>query len=613
MKNLKKRGLALLLALVWCVTLLPTFEIHSDAATVNYNYGSNGKYVYNWGARGTVATFMSPMAEAFYAEHTSYEVLSTYSGASNKSDVPNSALYKALNKLVTDAQSYITSYDATKSLFQYTDCQNGGGKISSFYSGKQIGPSWDGGWNREHTWPNSKGSGSGENDIMMLRPTSTSENSSRGNTAYGKSSGYYNPNKESNGTYDLRGDVARIFLYVYVRWGNINTAWGTGGVMESPEVMLEWIEADPVDTWELGRNDAVESITGTRNVFVDYPELAFQLFEKEVPEDMTTPSGSKCNHNNFGTSVVAATCTNKGYTLYTCKVSGCGYSYKANYTDSKNHNFVSGTCTVCGEKETVKPTYVTSVTVGKAYKLGFLSTAVDAEYYFTGTMSGYYGATDTDQTKGVDVFVETAGGGYYLYFKEGSTKKYINLVLAIGTDGKEHYNFTFGNTASSVYTWDSAKNALTTKVSGEQSYIGTYGTYYTMSVLTSTKLKDTDYIARLYTTDGGTHTTPPVVTDPADTTDGGTHTTPPVVTDPADTTDGGTHTTPPVVTAPADTTDGGTHTTPPVVTDPADTTDGEKKDNKKENNNYVPPIIIGVAAGAAIGAVTVVIILKKKK
>lgn len=503
MKNFMKRGLALFIAIVWCVTLIPVFETHSHAATVDYNYASNGKYVYNWGQRGTVATFMSPMAEAFYADHTSYEVLSTYSGASNKSDVPNSALYKALNKLVTDAQSYVTSYDATKSLFQYTDCQNGGGKISSFYSGKQIGPSWDGGWNREHTWPNSKGEGSGENDIMMLRPTSTSENSSRGNTAYGKSSGYYNPNKESNNTLDLRGDVARIFLYVYVRWGNLSTAWGTGGVMESPEVMLEWMEADPVDTWELGRNDAVQSITGTRNVFVDYPELAFQLFEKEVPKDMTTPSSTKCNHNNFGTTVVAATCDAKGYTLFTCKVSGCGYSYKASYTNAKGHNYVSGTCTVCGGKEVAKPTFVTSVTVGKAYKLGFFSTAVDTEYYFSGTMSGYYGATDTATANAVDVFVETANGGYYLYFKDSSNKKqYINLVLATGSDGKEHYNFTFGTTASSVYTWDSAKNALKTDISGEPSYIGTYGTYYTMSVLTTTKLKDTDYIARLYTTDG---------------------------------------------------------------------------------------------------------------
>ncbi|MBO5040635.1 MAG: endonuclease [Clostridia bacterium] len=508
MNNILKRGLAVILVLVCCISTLPFIGMQAEAAEVTYKYADNGKYIYNWGTRGTVATFMSPNAEKFYDKYTSYDVLSTYAGGTGTSDAPNSALFKALQDMMKSAHSYITSYDATKSLFQYTDCQGGGGKISSFYSGNQIGPTWNGGWNREHTWPNSKGlGGSDENDLMMLRPTSTSENSSRGNTAYGKSSGYYNPNNESNNKYDLRGDVARIFLYVYVRWGNRNYAWGKSGVMESLDVMLEWMEADPVDTWELGRNDSVESITGTRNVFVDYPELGFLLFGEEIPSNMTTPSGAsskKCSHNNFDAgTTVPATCTTKGYTIFKCKTSGCTYSYKTNYVEAKNHNYVSGTCSLCGAKEAVKPTYATSVATGKAYKLGFYSDAAAMEYYFTGAMSGYYGATDSDQTKGVDVFVETATGGYYLYFKDSSNKKqYINLVLATGSDGNEHYNFTFGTTASSVYTWDSAKNALKTNVSGEQSYIGTYGSYFTMSVLTTTKLKDTDYIARLYTTDG---------------------------------------------------------------------------------------------------------------
>jgi hypothetical protein len=203
---------------------------------------------------------------------------------------------------MADAHTYQTSYDATRSLYKYTDSvANGsnGGKISSFYSGVWIGPSWDSGstWNREHVWPNSKGlGGKDENDIMMLRPTASSENFSRGNKAYGESSGYYNPNSESDGSYDLRGDVARVFLYVYVRWGNVNgngeyATWGTRGVMESLDVLLSWMEEDPVDTWELGRNDSVESITGTRNVFVDYPELAFLLFGEDIPANMSTPSG----------------------------------------------------------------------------------------------------------------------------------------------------------------------------------------------------------------------------------------------------------------------------------------------------------------------------------
>ena len=135
--------------------------------------------------------------------------------------------------------------------------------------------------------------------------------------------------------------------------------------MESVDVLLEWMEIDPVDTWELVRNYSFESITGTRNVFVDYPELGFLLFGEEVPENMATPSGEgeqDCGHNNFDNGVViAATCGDKGYTLYTCKTSGCSYSYKDNFVNAKGHSYTSVvtaptctkggyttfTCTVC--------------------------------------------------------------------------------------------------------------------------------------------------------------------------------------------------------------------------------------------------------------------------
>ena len=280
------------------------FEPKQTATTTTVDYVYSGKYVYNWGQRSTkendtTATFMSPMAEEWYKENNvTYESLSALSGASSPSSVPSSELYQELRSLMRSAVTSTTGYDGTKTLFQYTDCQNSGGKISSFYSGKSIGPSWDGSWNREHTWPNSKGdnNGSGENDIFMLRPTSTSENSSRGNDAYGESGGnYYHPNAESGGQYDLRGDVVRIIMFVYVRWQNISggtgVLYGESGVIQNREIMLKWMEEDPVDTWELGRNDACQAITGTRNVFVDYPELGFLLFGAEVPDNYQSPSG----------------------------------------------------------------------------------------------------------------------------------------------------------------------------------------------------------------------------------------------------------------------------------------------------------------------------------
>ena len=310
---------------------------YTSASDVEYQY-HEGKYISNWGARGEVSTFLSPNAEKFYTGSYTYDVLSDKQGGTSQSSAPSSALYKALQSMMKAEHSHQTSYGETRYQYRYTDCvSNNTSNISSFYSGKVLSGTWDSGatWNREHTWPNSKGlGGNDENDIMMLRPTSVSENSTRGNDAYGEGSDYYDPGES------VRGDCARIVLYVYVRWGNTSKMWGAGGVIENMDVLLKWMEEDPVDTWEMGRNDAVESITGTRNVFVDYPEYAWLLFGEEIPEDMTTPSGMAksgddgnndsgnggntgndnpsnptCKHTNTRLGhEKAATCTKEGYT-----------------------------------------------------------------------------------------------------------------------------------------------------------------------------------------------------------------------------------------------------------------------------------------------------------
>lgn len=315
MKITMKKSFAVIMALVMCVSVLFGMNLSvfaADTNTVNYVY--DGTKVYNWGTRETEATFLSPMAIEFYSDNNvSLDALLALSGSSDINSVPDSALYDALYDLM--ATTSYTSYDATRDLFKYTDCQNSGGSISSFYSGKSIGPSWDSGstWNREHVWPNSKSNGGSnsntrrETDIMMLRPTSKDENGERSNKAYGEGSTYYNPNSESGGTYDLRGDVARIVLYVYVRWGGdsnyhdgaLDYMWGSSGVIENKNILLKWMEQDPVDTWELGRNDSTEAILGTRNVFVDYPELAFELFNEDIPQ-CQTPSGYATSNGAVG-------------------------------------------------------------------------------------------------------------------------------------------------------------------------------------------------------------------------------------------------------------------------------------------------------------------------
>ncbi len=492
MKDLMRRGIALVLALLICIGLMPNLTLVSAAAgaLVDYQYGS-GQVIKNWGTRGEVATFLSPNAGAFYTGNNTYDILSAYAGGTGVSNAPSSPLYSALQNLMENAHTHETSYNETRDLYQYTDCQNNGntnnGSISCFYSGASLGPAWDGGstWNREHTWPNSKGlGGNDENDIMMLRPTASRVNTSRSNKAYGQSSGYYNPNSASNGSLDVRGDVARIFLYVYVRWGNVNgngeySTWGSNGVMESVDVLLDWIEIDPVDTWEMGRNDSVESITGTRNVFVDYPEFAFLLFGEEIPANITTPSGegsSKCDHNNFASVVTPPTCIAQGYTTYTCQTAGCSFTYTANYTAVVAHNFVGGVCSVCSAEELGEMyihypaggTYVSATVNTNKDKptLDPSTTPVvwnvekDTDGYYIFSVNGQYmtsGATGNSLTLSSELTdlarweATEADGGVYLRNVGANYSGSYNQYLEFFESSFTTYGFNQSN--SSIYTF----------------------------------------------------------------------------------------------------------------------------------------------------------------
>ena len=258
--------------------------------------------VVNWGARDEDCLFLTTYAQDYYTGSYSWDVIRELQGGSGTSDAYQSQLYDVLQDLMRSSHTDVQDYQRTRAYYCFTDCvSNDYRQISSFYSGKLTDGKWiSSQYNREHIWPKSKciytDKTRDSGDIMMLRATITSENSARGNSAYGEGGGYYDPG------ISVRGDCARMVLYGYVRWGNTGKMWGSGGVMQNLDILLKWMEEDPVDTWEMGRNDAVQSITGVRNVFVDYPELAWLLFGQEVPDDMVTPSGSAsekpCTHQH---------------------------------------------------------------------------------------------------------------------------------------------------------------------------------------------------------------------------------------------------------------------------------------------------------------------------
>ena len=360
----------------------------------------------NWGKRDAVCTSLSSDAVSYYASNgIDYNALS---------DDGATAIKNALSTLMRSTHDYTSSYNDCHYAAHKTDCEQNNGKITLIYTSYQATQDQWNGWNREHVWPQSLGGGNtsgGGADLHHIRPSDAVVNSTRGNKKYGEADGgstvtgknpatgyvggtygtYFEPND------NVKGDVARICLYVWVRWGS---DWGADSVTEvfqSIDVLLKWHAEDPVDTWEMGRNDVVEEIQGNRNVFIDYPEYAWLVFGKAVPSDLeATPSGAYKNstggsqggdsgstHTHSYTSSVTTqpTCTQFGVKTFVCS---CGASYTeqiaktahsyaetitkqpsctetgvktfkctcgASYTQTlakTDHNYVDGVCSSCG-------------------------------------------------------------------------------------------------------------------------------------------------------------------------------------------------------------------------------------------------------------------------
>ncbi len=220
-------------------------------------------------------------------------------------------LFGSLNTLMGNTcKNGQSGYDYGELRYEYVNVDrdlNKTGNIIGFYNGVSMSGTWGSGWNREHTWPQSKGANKNipmGHDMQSVRPTQTSVNSSRGNDAFGESGSYYDPNeisisnsnynKKNNGTY--RGDCARVIMYDYIVYGKAGSysnslyngnaqllsKLGTDGLFESVEIMLKWHMQDHPSLTEMVRNDGGENYQGNRNPFIDYPELAIMMLEDEV-------------------------------------------------------------------------------------------------------------------------------------------------------------------------------------------------------------------------------------------------------------------------------------------------------------------------------------------
>lgn len=177
----------------------------------------------------------------------------------------------------------------------------------------QTGSTSTGKWNREHTYPRSRGGffsidlddiadgkevywnttadslRHGNSDAHALRAADGPENSSRGNQHYGQ---YNGPVGTLGG---FKGDVARSVLYMELRFNGLLVVngfpEGTVGELGDLATLLTWHRNDPPDDFEMNRNNVVYTWQFNRNPLIDYPDLVEYIWGNMAGQVWEQPLG----------------------------------------------------------------------------------------------------------------------------------------------------------------------------------------------------------------------------------------------------------------------------------------------------------------------------------
>lgn len=171
-------------------------------------------------------------------------------------------------------------------------------------------------WNREHTFPRSRG-GFGDwddfddlatgintfivtnadslrhanSDAHALRVTDASENSRRSNKHYSTNfdSDEYNGPGDTSNTGSWKGDVARGVLYLELRYNGLQIVNGfpsssPTGNLGDLATLLTWHASDIPDDYEMNRNNIIYNWQRNRNPLIDLPDLVDYIWGDKVGE-----------------------------------------------------------------------------------------------------------------------------------------------------------------------------------------------------------------------------------------------------------------------------------------------------------------------------------------
>ncbi|WP_290838323.1 endonuclease [Flavobacterium sp.] len=262
---------------------------------------------------------MAALALHFFAFAQDGAPAQPYYGSFNFTSQSGMTLKNALATLVTNKHTNNLTYSQVWDALKNTDLDPSNsnnvllvygwenGSDSNLTNDRSRNKNSNGGnngeWNREHTYAQALGNpdlgqtGPGA-DAHHLRASDVQRNNTRGNLKYAAGSGV--ASGASNGGWypgdEWKGDVARMMMYMYLRYGDqcLPTVIGIGNSVQSDQDMidlfLQWNADDPVSPYEDNRNTYLGSTTntyrqGNRNPFIDNPYLATLIWGGPVAQN----------------------------------------------------------------------------------------------------------------------------------------------------------------------------------------------------------------------------------------------------------------------------------------------------------------------------------------
>jgi endonuclease I len=375
---------------------------------------------------------------------------------------------------------HVVSYGGLLNAFAYTDCKPNG-KIWDIYS--NIEYSLNTGlcgeyvqegdcWNREHTWPQSwfGDQTAPRSDLFHVYPTDGYVNARRGNYPYGevKKVTYTSGNGSKLGSClttgysgtvfepidEYKGDIARTYFYMSVRYFGEDDSWGTSGMTDKSEIknwamtmLLRWSDEDPVSQKEIDRNNAVYGYQNNRNPFIDHPEYARMIWDENwsggISHNITCATG--LSHG----SVSAPETALEGSTVAIIATPDPGYMVDT-YTVYKTNNPTT-TVTVSSNGTFTMPSY--DVTVSATFKPN------STIYHITlGTVShGSISTSTSSALSGTTItLTATPESGYVLY--SWYVYKVGDMGITVPVSGNSFTMPAFNVTVMATFVQGSANN-----------------------------------------------------------------------------------------------------------------------------------------------------------